>query len=647
MTPETHHDRNPIPIDGAAVSGHDPVAQPTKDGRPAFLPGLWFGAAWGCAIFAASLPLAGHVEPWDGLPGYYPFALLLGGILAAFSLRVRPAALWVGVVIGQEAYVVFLSKSGPGNLWPIGLLFAMAASLLIVAGWYAGTLFKSRPWLGWLSLHATAALAVWTSRDALLDVGRSASVVLLKWRTPDLEWKLIRFFVDIGITAEVRWFAGAVAVAAASVVAWGVARRGIAFGVALAAAVWGAVAAAAALGVDLAGGFTAFVVPALLVFVLVESFATFRGSWSWLRVFAWTPLIGLLYPCASTRVLRGTAGPFAMAASLMILGVVGGLTYRSPLSDVELGERLALRLRADAAEGRAPLVVDGPVYTPVAASNDLVGVTGLAPSRWIPLDREGSPVGTPIAVDVPELEQVGLFPDGSLRHFTNTGDAVVVVDPLRRTTSRLPVALGRPTLACSTRCVADPTDPSRMVVMKEFENEGWILAPSGAVVARFVGTLHAANMAPSRRDGAVYWNFMGGSSRLGRYDVARGHVHFFEAPAPTGDLRVREESGELWVSLPTRAEVAVYTLPKAGETTASLVRLRPAPFGVRGLAIDEARGVYAALGGVGGRLEVRRLIDDALVASPPTAPWARKVEVLPGGGRVLVTTAGGALVVRY
>ena len=105
-------------------------------------PGIAFGAAWGVAIFALSLPIAGHVEPWDGLPGYYPFALVLGGVVAAFVVRTKPYALWLGLVLGQQAFVVFLSSHGPGNLWPIGMVFGMCASLLAVVGWWIGAAAK-------------------------------------------------------------------------------------------------------------------------------------------------------------------------------------------------------------------------------------------------------------------------------------------------------------------------------------------------------------------------------------------------------------------------------------------------------------------------------------------------------------------------
>ena len=628
------------------MNGHEPATLSTQGARPASATGLLFGGIWGFLIFAASLPLGGHVEPWDGTPGYYPIALMLGGIIAAVRLRTRPFAVWLGLVLGQAAWVVFASASGPGNLWPIGLAFTMIATALVFPGWWMGRFFTRHRMAGWLALQATALGWMWVSRDSLLDGARSLSVGLLKWREPDLEWKLVRFFVDVGITLGERFLAGVAAVVGAVLVAFVLARRGFGVGVASAVLVWIVVFGASRSGVDFAGGFVAVVLPLLLIMVLLEARAIFHARSRWMTVPAWTPAVGLLLPCTSARVVRGMVGPLAMAASLTVVGVVGSLTYRSPMSDLVLGDRLATTLRAEAAEGRVSLMVDGPVYTPVVAG-DVIGTTALAPSRWVPLDRDGVPKGMPIAVDVPELEQVGLFPDGSLRHFTNTGDAVVVIDPASGRTSRIPVSVGRSTIACSTRCVADPTLPSRMVVVKEFENEGWVLDPSGAVVARFFGTLHAANLVASRKDGAVYWNLMGGSPRIGRFDVATGTVTLFEAPWATGDLLVRENLGELWVSLPTRGSIAVYTLPKPGATEPRLVRLRPAPFGVRGVAIDEDRGVYLGLGGVGGGLEVRRLIDDDVVASPSTAPWARKIAVLPGGGRAVVTSVGGALVVRY
>ena len=106
--------------------------------------GLLFGAAWGFAIFALSLPIAGHIEPWDGLPGYYPCALLLGGLVAAFFRRTRPLPLWCGLVVGQQIYVFFVSSSGAGNLWPIGIAFGAVSSLIAPVGWCIGALFVRR-----------------------------------------------------------------------------------------------------------------------------------------------------------------------------------------------------------------------------------------------------------------------------------------------------------------------------------------------------------------------------------------------------------------------------------------------------------------------------------------------------------------------
>ena len=112
--------------------------------RASAWPGLVFGAAWGFAIFALSLPIAGHVEPWDGRPGYYPVALLLGGFVAAFVRRTRPLPLWCGLVVGQQIFVFFASGSGAGNLWPIGMAFGAVSSLIAPVGWWIGALLARR-----------------------------------------------------------------------------------------------------------------------------------------------------------------------------------------------------------------------------------------------------------------------------------------------------------------------------------------------------------------------------------------------------------------------------------------------------------------------------------------------------------------------
>lgn len=106
--------------------------------------GVVFGAAWGVAIFVLSRQLEGHVEPWDGLPSHYALALVLGGVVAAVVLRTKPGALWLGLVLGQQGYVVFVSSHGAGNLWPIGMAFGMCASLLAVVGWWIGSTAKRR-----------------------------------------------------------------------------------------------------------------------------------------------------------------------------------------------------------------------------------------------------------------------------------------------------------------------------------------------------------------------------------------------------------------------------------------------------------------------------------------------------------------------
>lgn len=500
----------------------------------------------------------------------------------------------------------------------------------------------------WLACQLAALLVVWVLRESVLNIVRQVTVDVLRWRPPDLEWKLIKLFVDVRVTLMDRVAVAVFAVVLALLVLITVARAGVARALGVVLLIVGGVYVARAQGVDLALGFVALVVPSLSTLLLLEAHAawSYRRS-NWLaHSLAWIPLVGLAMPCVATQVVQGKSNRWFLGGSMLVTAVLAGLTYRSPMSDVELGEHLAARLAMRSLDG-GDVPVLGPTYTVVSAGEDVIGVTSLAPSGFTRLTRNGERTGPTLNVEVPELEQVAVFPDGTLRHFVNTGDRYVVIDPTLQRTRFVDVQIGRKVIACSTRCVADPSDPSRLVAMMEFEDEGWIFDSAGRIASRFHGTLYNANLVASRKDKAVYWNHMGGSPEISRLDVTSGTVRRFRAPGSTGDVLVREQAQELWVSLPTAGSIAIFAIPETGDAAPKLVRQRPAMIGARAIAIDEARGEYLALSGIGGDLLVRRLIDDEIVARVPTAPWARKVAVLPAPGTAVVSTAGGALVVRY
>lgn len=96
--------------------------------------GFVFGAAWGFGIYALSLPIGGHLEPWDATPGYYPGTLVLGGLVAGLLLRARPWPLWLGLVAGQAIHVLFVAPGAPLTLWPLSLVFGGASSLFALLG---------------------------------------------------------------------------------------------------------------------------------------------------------------------------------------------------------------------------------------------------------------------------------------------------------------------------------------------------------------------------------------------------------------------------------------------------------------------------------------------------------------------------------
>ena len=90
----------------------------------------------GAFVWALSPVLSGHAEPWDAEGVYYPAALLLAGLLSGV---IRPQYFWVhylGVILGQLAFMLLFVSGGP--LIIVGSALLAVYSLITLAGAAAG-----------------------------------------------------------------------------------------------------------------------------------------------------------------------------------------------------------------------------------------------------------------------------------------------------------------------------------------------------------------------------------------------------------------------------------------------------------------------------------------------------------------------------
>jgi hypothetical protein len=90
----------------------------------------------GALVWALSPALSGHAEPWDAGGVYYPVSLLLAGLLSGL---IRPQYFWVhylGVILGQLAFMLFFGPGGP--LIIVGIVLLAVYSLIALAGAAAG-----------------------------------------------------------------------------------------------------------------------------------------------------------------------------------------------------------------------------------------------------------------------------------------------------------------------------------------------------------------------------------------------------------------------------------------------------------------------------------------------------------------------------
>jgi hypothetical protein len=93
-------------------------------------------------IWALSLSIAGHEEPWDASSYYYVAALIFGGFLSGLLV---PQPLWahfVGSLIGQLVWLLLFIKGGP--LFVVGIGFLLMYSLLFLCGASLGSRIRFR-----------------------------------------------------------------------------------------------------------------------------------------------------------------------------------------------------------------------------------------------------------------------------------------------------------------------------------------------------------------------------------------------------------------------------------------------------------------------------------------------------------------------
>ena len=89
-------------------------------------------AALGTAIWGLSPLITEAVEPWDAESPYYFVSLFIAGGLVGLLC---PRLIWVaflGIVVGQLAYMLIVLPSGP--LLPLGVLFLFGYALLSLLG---------------------------------------------------------------------------------------------------------------------------------------------------------------------------------------------------------------------------------------------------------------------------------------------------------------------------------------------------------------------------------------------------------------------------------------------------------------------------------------------------------------------------------
>ena len=105
--------------------------------RSAFL----LGFALGAAIWLLSPVITRHREPWDAQGGYYLGALVLTGLLGGLALPQHWGSVAIGIFAGQAVVLLggVVADPASGGLWPLGLVFLVAYSVLGLVGAGVGT----------------------------------------------------------------------------------------------------------------------------------------------------------------------------------------------------------------------------------------------------------------------------------------------------------------------------------------------------------------------------------------------------------------------------------------------------------------------------------------------------------------------------
>ena len=99
-------------------------------------------AVLGAAVWALSMPLAGHAEPWDAEGPYYFVGLLVAGAISGAVMPRHLVVQYIGAVAGQAAYELVFLPVGP--LFVIGLAFLIGYSFIFIAAAAIVATFRTR-----------------------------------------------------------------------------------------------------------------------------------------------------------------------------------------------------------------------------------------------------------------------------------------------------------------------------------------------------------------------------------------------------------------------------------------------------------------------------------------------------------------------
>ena len=104
--------------------------------KPGRRSALLLGVALGAAIWLLSPIITRHREPWDTEGGYYPGALVLTGLLGGLAVPQHWRSVAIGIFAGQAVVLLggVVARPASGGLWPLGLLFLVAYSVLALGG---------------------------------------------------------------------------------------------------------------------------------------------------------------------------------------------------------------------------------------------------------------------------------------------------------------------------------------------------------------------------------------------------------------------------------------------------------------------------------------------------------------------------------